>query len=1088
MKWLIRVLLVLCLCILHAHAQNTPATYTLNTVYTPLANTASGDFNGDGKLDFAATCSATTQVTTYLGRGDGFPAQRPASLLSSSVCFGNLLPIAAGSGDFNHDGKTDAVFLYNGIDELGLSYLLGNGDGTFQDPQQLAFPTLTNPGNPFEAVVPINVYVADFNNDGYSDILVTDNDGDLIVYLANKNGGFSSPVISSPYPPLSSAVLVGDVNKDGYPDLVATTSGLTVALGNGDGTFTVKQSFNYPFSTSYPGQLADLNGDGNLDVLVFDNGSMSFLFFAGDGTGSFQAPVVALSPPAAAIDGGNTTETLLDIDQDGVLDLVFFGLNPTSTSPYLDTGLSWAKGNGNGTFEQPAFLVDMGGLGIVPLQTIDLENGGHPAILDTIGDLYLPAQSTAAIKLGGYELGSGYYFDLGVLAQGQTATASMPVLSGDKETLNISSIQTQLPFQEDDNCLGSLSGSCQVTVSFVPTSVPGTYSGNIAISSNASAAPIQVPVFASVISVIAGEFTVSPQSLNFGTQQVGTSKTLQATFTSVSGQPATVANVEHSGSDFTMSTSCRGQVTTCTMDVTFTPQTAGSQTGSISLIDANGIATTVTLTGTGSPAGPQATVTPLSLAFGSQTVGTASAAQPITLSNTGNAALQIQLIAASTGFTVTNNCGSSLASGANCTLMVAFAPATTGIQNGTLAISDNSSGSPQTVALSGTGTAAPMPQLVITPLSLAFGSQTVGTTSSQQPATLSNTGDAPLQIQSITASTGFAATNSCGTSLAPGASCTLLITFSPVAAGSQSGTLSISDNASGSPQTVALSGIGIAASAQVAQLTITPSSLSFSSFAGSSSNLQTVTVANTGGLPVQMQSVTATTGFSVSNACGSLLAPGSSCTIAVTFAASSIGIQTGTLTIQDDAPGSPQTVSLSGTDSDFSLSAASGSSTSATISSGQTATYQLAVTPAGGFSGTLTASCTGAPAGMQCVSNPATVSFTGSSPQNVTFTVSPATTSQNLSLRRFGMASAAAFALLFGVFPMSFRKTGRRLNLLAMLIISCALLATSACGGGPITVDQNQSGTTYVLTAVLTTSSGQQVQQPLVLTVTGKNQ
>jgi hypothetical protein len=1087
MKWLIRVLLVLCLCILHVHAQNTPATYSLNTVYTPLVHAASGDFNGDGKLDFAAACSATTQVTTYLGRGDGFPAQRPASLFSSSVCFGNLLPMAAGSGDFNHDGKTDAVFLYNGIDELGLSYLLGNGDGTFQDPQQLAFPTLTNPGNPFEAVVPVNVYVADFNNDGYSDILVTDNDGDLVVYLANKNGGFASPVITSPYPPLSSAVSVGDVNKDGYPDLV---SGISVALGNGDGSFRPGPSVNYP-DPEYllpPGQLADLNGDGNLDVLAFDSSSKSFMFFAGDGTGNFQASVVALLPPAATIGDINPTETLLDIDQDGIPDLVFFGLNPTSTSSFLDTGLSWARGNGNGTFEQPAFLVDMGGLGPVPLQTIDLENGGHPAILDTIGDLYLPTQSTASIKIGEDGQGSGYYFDLGVLAQGQTATASMPVLSGDKETLNISSIQTQLPFQEDDNCLGSLSASCQVTVSLVPSSVPGTYSGNIAISSNASAAPIQVPVFASVISVIAGEFTVSPQSLNFGTQQVGTSKTLQATFTSVSGQPATVANVEHSGSDFTMSTSCRGQVTTCTTDVTFTPQTAGSQPGSISLIDANGVATTVTLTGTGSPAGPQATVTPLSLAFGSQTVGTASAAQPVTLNNTGNAALLIQSITASAGFTVTNNCGSSLASDANCTLMVAFAPATTGIQNGTLTISDNSSGSPQTVALSGTGTAAPMPQLVITPLSLAFGSQTVGTTSSQQPVTLSNTGDAPLQIQSITASIGFAATNSCGTSLAPGASCTLLITFSPVAAGSQSGTLSISDNAAGSPQTVALSGTGIAASAQVAQLTITPSSLSFSSFAGSSSNLQTVTVANTGGLPVQMQSVTATTGFSVSNACGSLLAPGSSCTIAVTFAASSIGTQTGTLTIQDDAPGSPQTVSLSGTDSDFSLNAASGSSTSATISSGQTATYQLAVTPAGGFSGTLTASCTGAPAGMQCVSNPATVSFTGSGPQNVTFTVSPATTSQNLSLRHFGIAGAVAFALLFGVFPISFRKTGRRLSLLAMLIISCALLATSACGGGPITVDQNQSGTTYVLTAVLTTSSGQQMQQPLVLTVTGKNQ
>lgn len=86
------------------------------------------------------------------------------------------------------------------------------------------------------------------------------------------------------------------------------------------------------------------------------------------------------------------------------------------------------------------------------LQTINLENGGNPAILDSVGDLYLPTQSTAAIKLGGFQQGLyGYDFNLGVLDPGQAVTASMQMSSGGTGTLDISSIQAQSPFQENDN-------------------------------------------------------------------------------------------------------------------------------------------------------------------------------------------------------------------------------------------------------------------------------------------------------------------------------------------------------------------------------------------------------------------------------------------------------------------------------------------------------------------------------------------------------------------------------------------------------------------------------------------------------------
>jgi hypothetical protein len=297
------------------------------------------------------------------------------------------------------------------------------------------------------------------------------------------------------------------------------------------------------------------------------------------------------------------------------------------------------------------------------------------------------------------------------------------------------------------------------------------------------------------------------------------------------------------------------------------------------------------------------------------------------------------------------------------------------------------------------------------------------------------------------------------------------------------------DNAAGSPHTISVSGTGMPA--PVAQLNISPSSLSFSSFGGDPSALQSITVANTGGLAVQIRAVTATAGFNVLNACGGIVAPGGSCTVGVSFTPSGTpsgtGVQAGTLTIQDDAPGSPQTVQLSGQETDVAFSVASGSATSATINVGQTATYNLAVTPADGFTGTLAVSCTGAPAGMQCTGNPASLTISGANPVSVTFTVGPMASAEN-TLPFKGSSAALALALFFGLISASFRRAGQRLRRFSVTIVACALLlAGLSCGGGssnpaPTPV---QSSTTYVLNAVLTTASGQQVNRSLVLIVLG---
>ena len=205
------------------------------------------------------------------------------------------------------------------------------------------------------------------------------------------------------------------------------------------------------------------------------------------------------------------------------------------------------------------------------------------------------------------------------------------------------------------------------------------------------------------------------------------------------------------------------------------------------------------------------TLSPTSLNFGDQAVNTASPAKTVTLKNTGTASLTITAIAITGSnagdFAQTNTCGTSLAASASCTISVTFKPTATGTRSAAVSITDNASGSPQTVPLTGVGTTAKL-----VPTSLNFGTVAIGVTTGAKPVTLSNGSTTALTISSI-AITGtnagdFAQTNTCGTSLAASASCTISVTFKPTATGTRSAAVSITDNASGSPQMVSLTGTG----------------------------------------------------------------------------------------------------------------------------------------------------------------------------------------------------------------------------------------------------------------------------------------
>jgi hypothetical protein len=317
---------------------------------------------------------------------------------------------------------------------------------------------------------------------------------------------------------------------------------------------------------------------------------------------------------------------------------------------------------------------------------------------------------------------------------------------------------------------------------------------------------------------------------------------------------------------------------------------------------------------------PAVALSPSSLTFNNQAVGTTSPPQTLTLTSNGTAPVHITRIAATGDFTETDNCGNGVAAGSICSINITFTAAATGTRTGTLTITDNASGSPQTVGLTGTGASAPAPIAGVSPTSLTYASQTVGTTSAAQAVTLSNTGNAALGITSI-AITGtnagdFAQTNNCGTSVTAGASCMINLTFTPAATGTRAGTLTITDNASGSPQTVGLTGTGASASAPAA--VVSPTSLSYASqTVGTTSAAQAVTLSNTGNAALSITSI-AITGtnagdFAQTNNCGTSVAAGASCTINLTFTPAATGTRAGTLTITDNAPDSPESASLSGT-------------------------------------------------------------------------------------------------------------------------------------------------------------------------------
>lgn len=447
----------------------------------------------------------------------------------------------------------------------------------------------------------------------------------------------------------------------------------------------------------------------------------------------------------------------------------------------------------------------------------------------------------------------------------------------------------------------------------------------------------------------------SPPVINLGSFPTGTTSPPQNTVLTNNGDPSTTLTISSitivgaNASDFSLQTTganaCQAGVAvaqglTCDFSVTFAPSLVGPETATLEVAD-NGVGApqTVNLSGTGTS--PEISLSPTSLAFGSVAQGTTSNPQTVALANTGNDTLNVTAASISGTnptdfvFAGANTCSpnATVSPGGNCTVAVEFAPNEPNPpQNlsaqAVISFTDitNSSTGAATIPLSGTEASAPAPAVSLTATTLAFGSENVGGSTTQPAVTLKNTGSAALSVSSIGitgANAGdFTQTNTCpvapNATLSAGSTCTISVTFQPATAGLLAADVTISDNATPSPQTISLTGTGT-----LPGISLSPASLTFAGqdVGPPPSAPQNVTLTNTGTGPLAISGISFTGAnpgdFAQTNNCplapAATLNTGTSCIISVTFDPTATGSRSASLSVADNAPQSPQAVALSGT-------------------------------------------------------------------------------------------------------------------------------------------------------------------------------
>jgi hypothetical protein len=541
----------------------------LATDATP-SSIAVGDFNRDGKLDLAVANSST--VSIFLGNGDG--------TFQPKVDYGSIgSPVGITTADFRDNGILDlAIF---GLGEIFV--MLGNGDGTFQT--QVNYVGYGGCGGLNDCTFAGGAgLTADFNGDGKLDLATTYgysgiyfdsrtkppfylSGGYTSVFLGNGDGTFQ-PYITTSSAPGGVSLAAGDFNNDGKIDLGSSTNTIEdqdalagVALGSGDGTFPNGSYEDDQGSWTLGAQAAaaDVNGDGNLDLLVCNSQNVSVMLGKGDGT--LQTPILTAS--------GCYLMALGDFHGNGFLDLA------TSTEIFT--------GNGTGAFPDSGAVIYPNGSGAAWVSVADFNGDGKLDVVlaDSITNtIWVDLQSGNAV-LSPASLSLSSY--IGVTSAPQTVTLS----NNAGASLVISSIAASTSFAQTNNCPfgGSLppGASCTIKVTFTPTTAQ-TAQGTLSILDNGPGSPQSVALTGTVSAV-----TIAPSSLNFVSYPAATTAPQSVSLSNPSGEALAISGITAS-TNFAQTNSCPvgGSLpsgSSCTIKVTFTPTASGILPGTVSIAD-----------------------------------------------------------------------------------------------------------------------------------------------------------------------------------------------------------------------------------------------------------------------------------------------------------------------------------------------------------------------------------------------------------------------------------------------------------------------------------------------------------------------
>jgi Bacterial Ig-like domain (group 3)/FG-GAP-like repeat/Abnormal spindle-like microcephaly-assoc'd, ASPM-SPD-2-Hydin len=626
-----------------------------------------------------APAHSSFSQTSLLQAGQPISFNPPVPYRTSGQSANNRTDVV--TADVNGDGKPDAIVVnqcHTSTDctSGSVDVFLNDGDGTFHN---VSYGT--------GGVSPVQVVVADVNGDGKPDLIVANSCASLAtgcgglgsvgVLLGNGDGTFQTAatfsvegtitVTNGPW-----AVAVGDLNGDGKPDLALTVycnvgtgcpngGGVSVLLGNGDGTFQTAVTYASGGWATYWVAMADVNGDGKLDLLVTNqcttknncNGA-NVAVLLGKGNGTFK-PAVAYG---AGGYGNDYTVVAQDLNADGFLDLVIG--EQCSDSTCVSGGVGVLLGTGTGTFGT-AVSYPTGGLVAVSATVADMDGDGKPDLVAAnVACNSTCVGGSVAVMLGN---GDGTF----------QAPSVYDVFGNDTYSVAVADVNGDgaLDLLAASNCFNYT--DCTTGVLEVLLAVPSKISTSTALRSSLNPSNFRqaVTFSAKVTSTGTGIPTGTVTFFN-GTDSLGSS----------SLNSSGIATITTS----TLAIATHNIKATYSGDSNFAPSTS------------NVVRQVVQ--------GSYVLLSPTSLNFGNQTVGVSSSAQNVTLTNKGNITLNISSISVSSGdFLETNNCGSSVAAGSSCAISVTFTPSATGTRMGKITITDNGTNGMQAISLTGVGVA-----------------------------------------------------------------------------------------------------------------------------------------------------------------------------------------------------------------------------------------------------------------------------------------------------------------------------------------------------------------------------------------------